>query len=80
MTKAHWQQEFEPPRMLWPIWWSMTSLPEAHLCVSKSRLFSRDLVEKGTLILFDGEYRLQTPESIEWETDYRSRLVPGSRR
>ena len=32
------------------------------------------LVDKGTLILFDGEYRLQTPESIEWETDYRSRL------
>ena len=34
----------------------------------------QDLVEKGTLILFDGEYRLQTPESIEWGTDYRSRL------
>ena len=32
------------------------------------------LVDTGTLILFDGEYRLQTPESIEWETDYRSRL------
>lgn len=32
------------------------------------------LVDAGTLILFDGEYRLQTPESIEWETDYRSRL------
>ena len=31
------------------------------------------LVDAGTLI-FDGEYRLQTPESIEWETDYRSRL------
>ena len=32
------------------------------------------LVDAGTLILLDGEYRLQTPESIEWETDYRSRL------
>ena len=32
------------------------------------------LVDEGTLILVDGEYRLQTPESIEWETDYRSRL------
>ena len=60
--------------MLWPIWWSMTSLPEAHLCVNKSRSCFRDLVDAGRLILFDGEYRLQTPESIEWETDYRSRL------
>ena len=33
------------------------------------------LVDAGTLMLFDGEYRLQTPESIEWETDYRSRLA-----
>ena len=32
------------------------------------------LVDRGTLILFDGEYRLQTPESIDWETDYRGRL------
>ena len=32
------------------------------------------LVDAGTLILVDGEYRLQTPESVEWETDYRSRL------
>ena len=32
------------------------------------------LVDTGTLILVDDEYRLQTPESIEWETDYRSRL------
>ena len=32
------------------------------------------LVDAGTLILFDGEYRLQTPESIEWETDYRGRF------
>ena len=32
------------------------------------------LVDKATLILVDGEYRLQTPESIEWETEYRSRL------
>ena len=31
------------------------------------------LVDTGRLILVDGEYRLQTPESIEWETDYRSR-------
>ena len=34
----------------------------------------QDLVDEGTLILFDGEYRLQTPESMEWETDYRGRL------
>ena len=33
------------------------------------------LVDNGTLILVHGEYRLQTPESIEWETDYRSRLL-----
>ena len=32
------------------------------------------LVDAGTLILVDGEYRLQTPESIEWEADYRARL------
>ena len=32
------------------------------------------LVDEGRLILVDGEYRLQTPESLEWETDYRSRL------
>ena len=32
------------------------------------------LLDDGTLILVEGEYRLQTPESIEWETDYRSRL------
>ena len=34
----------------------------------------QSLVDTGTLILVDGEYRLQTPESIEWEMDYRSRL------
>ena len=32
------------------------------------------LVDEATLILVDGEYRLQTAESQEWETDYRSRL------
>ena len=32
------------------------------------------LVDAGTLILFDSEYRLQTPESIEWEADYRGRF------
>ena len=32
------------------------------------------LVDAGKLILLDGEYRLQTPESMEWETDYRARL------
>lgn len=31
------------------------------------------LVDNATLILVDGEYRLQTPESIEWDADYRSR-------
>ena len=34
----------------------------------------QELVEKGRLILVDGEYRLQTPESREWETDYQGRL------
>lgn len=34
----------------------------------------QSLVDAGTLILFDGEYRLRSPESIEWETDYQSRL------
>ena len=33
------------------------------------------LIDTGKLILVDGEYRLQTPESIDWETDYRSRLL-----
>ena len=33
------------------------------------------LVDDGTLILVHDEYRLQTPESIEWETDFRSRLL-----
>ena len=32
------------------------------------------LVDKGNLILFDGEYRLQTPESMEWDADYRGHL------
>ena len=32
------------------------------------------LVDDGRLILVGDEYRLQTPESIEWETDYRGRL------
>ena len=31
------------------------------------------LVEDGTLMLLDDEYRLQTEESAEWETDYRTR-------
>ena len=34
----------------------------------------QSLVDAGTLILFDGEYRLQTPESMEWDEDYRGRL------
>ncbi len=32
------------------------------------------LVDDGRLILVSDEYRLQTPESIEWEADYRARL------
>ena len=32
------------------------------------------LVDDGRLILVGDEYRLQTPESIEWEADYRARL------
>ncbi len=32
------------------------------------------LLDNATLILVDGEYRLQTPESIEWDADYRNRL------
>jgi hypothetical protein len=31
------------------------------------------LVENGTLMLVQGEYRLQTRESAEWERDYRQR-------
>ena len=34
----------------------------------------RGLVDEATLIVVNDEYRLQTPESIEWETDYRSRF------
>ena len=34
----------------------------------------QDLVDKGNLILLNGEYRLQTPESMEWDQDYRGRL------
>ena len=33
-----------------------------------------ELVEKGTLMLVEGEYRLQTRESAEWERDYRQRF------
>lgn len=32
------------------------------------------LVEKGTLMLVEGEYRLQTRESAEWQSDYNSRF------
>jgi len=35
----------------------------------------KDLVDGGTLMLVHGEYRLQTRESAEWETDYRVRLA-----
>ena len=34
----------------------------------------QELVDDGRLILVDDEYRLQTPESEEWNTDYRTRL------
>lgn len=34
-----------------------------------------DLVEQGTLMLVEGEYRLQTRESAEWERDYRQHLA-----
>jgi hypothetical protein len=34
-----------------------------------------DLVEHGTLMLVEGEYRLQTRESAEWERDYRQRFA-----
>ena len=34
----------------------------------------QELVDDGRLILVDDEYRLQTPESEEWNTDYRARL------
>ena len=33
-----------------------------------------ELVENGTLMLVEGEYRLQTRESAEWERDYRQRF------
>ena len=33
------------------------------------------LVEDGTLMRLEDEYRLQTEESAEWETDYRARYV-----
>lgn len=33
----------------------------------------RSLVDVGTLMLVDDEYRLQTRESAEWEQDYRKR-------
>jgi hypothetical protein len=35
----------------------------------------KDLVDRGTLMLVHGEYRLQTRESGEWESDYRVRLA-----
>ena len=34
----------------------------------------QELVDDGRLILVDDEYRLQTPESEEWNTDFRARL------
>ena len=37
-------------------------------------LVLQTLVDEGTLILVNDEYRLQTPESKEWETDYRGRV------
>jgi len=33
------------------------------------------LVEKGTLLRIEDEYRLQTAESADWEADYRKRLA-----
>lgn len=35
----------------------------------------KELVDHGTLMLVNGEYRLQTRESAEWETEYRARLA-----
>lgn len=34
-----------------------------------------DLVQVGTVMLVEGEYRLQTRESAEWEKDYRKRYA-----
>lgn len=34
----------------------------------------QSLVDKGMLLRIEDEYRLQTPESAEWEADYRRRL------
>lgn len=33
------------------------------------------LVEQGTLMAVDGEYRMQTREGAEWERDFRTRLA-----
>jgi len=35
----------------------------------------QELVERGTLMLIGGEYRLQTRESADWEADYRARFA-----
>lgn len=35
----------------------------------------QDLVNAGTVMLVDDEYRLQTRESAEWEADFRGRLA-----
>jgi hypothetical protein len=35
----------------------------------------QELVDGGTLMLVGDEYRLQTRESAEWETDYRARFA-----
>ncbi|MDE0603732.1 MAG: BREX system P-loop protein BrxC [bacterium] len=35
----------------------------------------KGLVERGTLMLLEDEYRLQTEESAAWETDYRARYA-----
>ncbi|NWF82102.1 MAG: BREX system P-loop protein BrxC [Chloroflexi bacterium] len=35
----------------------------------------QDLVDRSVLILADGEYRLQTRESKEWDSDYRGRYA-----
>ena len=35
----------------------------------------QELVDQSVLILADGEYRLQTRESKEWDSDYRSRYA-----
>ena len=72
---------FGPPSdALWRTSWLTISTVGSAPLRQQVPIVLQDLVNtQERLILFEGEYRLQTPESIEWETAYRGRLSRMSR-